>query len=286
MPTQPAPTLFLSHSHRDKRIARRLVRRLTAHGFKVWLDERELPLVTTVGQSELEPSLIAAAIRLLQECDPPNNHALYKFIGQNATHLDQEQRRSVLRLITWPVREDTSRFADVLGWVAPNHFPDAIEIQQMWGRWIHTGAFDRGRSSPSSLASYFADAHKEQLPGLEPINEALRSHVRKYLRSGDEKKVGIATDHIVAAANADTPILASLLREAEGAAASAEWNDWQKRDADAAERMRWYVYEIVKEAAGDRDWLRAAKSAKQMVGFEKRRRQILADDELKQKDDG
>src|SRR6516164_8791891 len=42
MAAQAVPTVFLSHSHLGKRVARRLVRRLTAHGIKVWLDEREL----------------------------------------------------------------------------------------------------------------------------------------------------------------------------------------------------------------------------------------------------
>src|SRR5271155_2948456 len=37
-----APTVFISYSHLDKLVARRLLRELTAHGIKAWLDEREL----------------------------------------------------------------------------------------------------------------------------------------------------------------------------------------------------------------------------------------------------
>lgn len=37
-------SLFISHSHADKAIARRVARRLDAYGIKVWLDERELRL--------------------------------------------------------------------------------------------------------------------------------------------------------------------------------------------------------------------------------------------------
>ena len=40
--TQPSPTVFISYSHLDKVVARRLLRELTAHGVKAWLDEREL----------------------------------------------------------------------------------------------------------------------------------------------------------------------------------------------------------------------------------------------------
>lgn len=236
--------------------------------------EGELPLVTAVG-GRLEPALIPTAIKLLGACNPPNNHALFNFIHNNAGQFDERQRRSVIRLVTWPVRMDTDRLADVLGRVAFKHFPDAPEIQQMWSRWIHSGAFDR---KAMDLARYLADAHKEELPGWEPVNEALRSHVRGYLRSGDENKVDVAVNHLQAAADAGAPILASLLREAEGVSATAEWNEWRKRDPDTVKWMQWYVFQSVKEAVGDRNWLRAWDSAKEMVAFEEQRRRILAKD--------
>jgi hypothetical protein len=45
------PTVFLSHSHVDKRVARRTVRRLTAHWIRVWIDERELRVGATLTAS-------------------------------------------------------------------------------------------------------------------------------------------------------------------------------------------------------------------------------------------
>ena len=100
-----------------------------------WIDatgDGELPLVTAVGSRALNPTLIPTAIKLLAACNPTNNHALYNFIHHNSAQLDEVQRRSVIRLATWPVRSDTSRLGDVLGWVAFKHFPDAMEIRQMW----------------------------------------------------------------------------------------------------------------------------------------------------------
>jgi len=47
----PVPKVFLSYSHLDKHIARRLVRRLTAYGIRVWLDERELRIGPTLPSS-------------------------------------------------------------------------------------------------------------------------------------------------------------------------------------------------------------------------------------------
>ena len=87
----------------------------------------DLPLVQALG-TFLEPALSPTGIKLLTICNPPNNHALYMFISRNSAQLEDAQRRSVVRLVTWPVRTDTSRLGDVLGWVASKHFPDAPEI--------------------------------------------------------------------------------------------------------------------------------------------------------------
>lgn len=235
----------------------------------------DLALVTAVGSERLDSALIPTAIKLLRACDPPNNHALYKFIHQNAAQFDQAQRRSVLQLVTWPVRDNTDRLADVLGWVALKHFPDAVEIEQMWRRWVQAGTFDGQPSTPTDLARYLADSHTEGLLGWEPVHDALRNHLRDYLRSGDKQKVVVAVDHLRAAADAGSPFLASLLRETEGVSASAEWNEWKKRDPETAVWMGWYVFEFAKEAAGDRNWLRALEGAQRMVAFEERRRRIL-----------
>ncbi len=229
----------------------------------------EMPLNIAVG-SDLDSALIPTAIKLLGACDPPNNHALYNFIHHNAGILDEGQRRSVIRLVTWPVRANTERLGDVLGWVAQKHFPDATEIQLMWSRWVRDGAFDGEPNSPRDLARYLADAHKEGLPGWEQVNETLRSHVRGHLRSGDKDRVGIAMNHVMAAADAGAPVLSALLRETNGVSATAEWNDWRTSDPDTAELMEWHVSELAKEAVGERNWLRAAKDVA------KQRRRILA----------
>jgi hypothetical protein len=103
-------------------------------------------------------------------------------------------------------------------------FPDAVEIQQMWTRWIHAGAFDGKPNSSMDLARYLTSAHKEGLSGWEPVNKALRNHVRGCLRPGDKGKVVVAMNHVRAAADAGAPVLGSLLREAEGVSGTAEWN--------------------------------------------------------------
>jgi hypothetical protein len=234
----------------------------------------DLPLVTAVGET-LAAELIGTAIKLLASCDPPNNHALYQFIERNANDANAEQRGSMIRLVTWPVRSDTARLADVLGWVALKHFPETIEIQRMWSHWVDSGAFDGKPSSPAELARYLAKTHQENLLGWERVQETLRSHVRALLRSGDKNQVVTAIDHLQAAADAKAPVLGTLLREAEGVSGTAEWNDWSKRDPETAEWMGWYVHHVAKQARGDRDWLKALNDAKEMVEFEKERQRIL-----------
>jgi TIR domain len=232
------------------------------------------PLVTAVGET-LPGALIDTAIKLLAACGPPNNHALYQFISRNAAQATAEQRQSMVRLVTWPVRSDTVRMADTLGWVAVKHFPEVRELQQMWSQWIHNGSFDGKPSSQYDLAHFLARAHEEKLPGWAPVEEALRSHVRGLLRSGDKNKVTNAVDHLQAAADAKAPVLATLLREADGITGTAEWKDWIERDPEAAEWMGWWVHCVAEQARSDRDWLKALNGAQAMVDFEKMRQKIL-----------
>ena len=230
-----------------------------------------LPLASAVGR-RIDKTLIPTAIKLLGTCDPPNNQALYQFIHDNADQFDEEQRRSVIRLVTWPVRTDISNFGDVLGFVALENFPETVEIQQMWGRWITSGAFDK---RPDLLAHHLADAHEKELPGLESINEALRSHVRSGLRAGDKQKAVTAVDHIQAAADKGVPVLSALLREAEGVSGTAEWEKWEARDPKTADWMRCYVVAHMEEARGDRNWSRAWDNAERTFAFEQERKRRL-----------
>lgn len=229
-----------------------------------------IPLVSAVGH-KIEPSRISAAIKLLARCKPPNDQALCGFIHSNATQLDDLQRRSVIRLLTWPARQDSGGWGCDAASVALTHFPDAQEIQQIWRRWIHAGSFDGTPNSPQDLAWFLNEAHKHVQPGWEPVSDALRSHVRDCLRSGDGNAVGIAISHIEAAADEGIPVLAALLREAEGVAGTYEWNQWREKDRDAAELNGWYVHKIVSAARSDRDWARASVEAEKMFERQKRR---------------
>ena len=161
---------------------------------------------------------------------------------------------------------------DVLAWVAARHFPGAREVELMWTRWIADGAFDGGAASPRDLARYLRDADREQLPGWAPMKEALRAHVRRSLRSGDQARVHVAIDHLRASADSGAPVLDGLLGEAEGAAYTAEWNQWRLKDPDTAAFMADFLREVIEEARADRDWLGAATRARRLQDLRQKKR--------------
>jgi hypothetical protein len=254
---------------------------VAARALRSWIEhtgDGGAPLVSAVG-TQLPRTALGSAIDLLERCEPPNDHALYMFIDRNAPQFDDTQRRAVLRLATWPVRADPGGLTDVLGWVAWRKFPEAPAIRQMWARWIQDGCFDDSPRSPGELAHVLVDAEREGLLGRDELVEELRRHVRGELRAGERDRVVSALDHVQAAADLEANHLGVILFEAEGAAASAEWNDWHERDPETAEWTRWYLHNVVREARSERNWLRALQDADQMVEFQRERRRRIKEDQ-------
>src|SRR2546423_1204777 len=122
MSAQQAPTVFLSHSHKDRRVARRLVRRLTAHGIKVWIDERELRLGSIL-TSSLRTQIQAADTLLVIAS---NASAVSKWVGLEL-EFAKEHGKDVVPLFIDSVA-DHERFQDYLGVDAtsPQAFADAV----------------------------------------------------------------------------------------------------------------------------------------------------------------
>jgi hypothetical protein len=240
------------------------------------------PLVTAVGRP-LNPMLIPTAIKLLASCNPPNNHALYMFIDKSAPQLDEQQRRSVIQLVTWPVR-DPGNLGDVLGSVAMPQFPDSGKIQQMWNRWVQMGAFDDKPCRPADQAQYLTDAQKEGLRGWDPIEAAVRAHVHRCVRSGDKERVMVAVEHLRAAADYGAPVPAGLLTEMT--TSTAEWGQWRERDPNTADSMESYVFAFKKEAIGSRDWHRARRKWKDMVATDEQDRRMRENGKEPGKSDG
>jgi hypothetical protein len=203
--------------------------------------------------STLAPALIDPAIALLNTCTRPNNMAIYQFIHHNSRRLNAEQRRSTITLVLSPER-GPENFGDVLAGVALRHFPDAPEIFGLWRRWIWAGLLD---ARPSLLAVQLKQAEEEHVPGLEYLYEVLRSHIRSYTRSCDEHKVMLAVGHLRANVDAGTRAVSTICDEAGGSLGSSEWERWEEREPELAQRMYDYVDAHLDEARSSGDWMRA-----------------------------
>jgi len=129
------------------------------------------------------------------------------------------------------------------------HLSESEEIAAMWSRWIRRGAFDGQPCAPAELARFLVEAQREQVTGRERLDEALRTHVREALRSGEADRINTALTHIEVCARAGAPIAIALVREAHAAAGSADWKAWADRDPEAAARTRAEVEAVADETA-------------------------------------
>jgi len=188
------------------------------------------------------------AIQAFETCDPPDNRALADFIERHAARLTAPQRQAIQRLVTWPVR-GPERMGAELGMTALLHLSESEEIAAMWSRWIRRGAFDGQPCAPVELARFLVEARREQVTGRERLDEALRTHVRAALRSGDVSRINIALTHIEVCARAGAPIAIALVREAHAATGSAEWKAWTDREPEAAAQARAEVEGVADETA-------------------------------------
>ena len=143
------------------------------------------------------------------------------------------------------------------------HCPTATKIAAMWSRWIRRGAFDGQPCAPVELARCLVEAQREQVAGRERLDEALRTHVRAALRSGDVGRINTALTHIEVCARAGAPIASALVREAHAATGSAEWKAWTDREPEAAARMRAEVEQV---ADADRATHRVGDLRRRLTG--------------------
>jgi hypothetical protein len=147
----------------------------------------------------------------------------------------------------------------------------------MWSRWITSGQFDGDPKTPSALAQEFALARQGGLRGWEPIEDALRRHVRDLLRRPPTKEnVKTAVRHLRANADAGNSVAAAILSELSGIAGTAEWDRWRAEDLEEAEEMACYVSAHVTQALGDRDWGKAREETERFRNLESKRRERRA----------
>jgi len=114
MDTKPTVTVFISYSHRDKVVARRLLRELGARGFRVWLDERDLRLgaaLTTTIREQIEACDVVLVIASAASADS-------SWVGMELEHA-RAHGRPIVPLLVEPVA-DRGPFHDHKGVEVPS----------------------------------------------------------------------------------------------------------------------------------------------------------------------
>jgi TIR domain len=190
------------------------------------------------------------ALSLLSACSPPEDQALSSFIFHNGDAMNSSQRRSVVRLMTHPPRKAPTKFAAEAAFQALKQQPESRDLKEVWDRWISDGLFDGAPGeSPNTLGYFLGEAFSRGLTGWDEIGDALIRHVEWLARSTDSFKVSKAVNHVMAAADRESPLVDELCAKCIAATGSAEWDGWADRM-----KMSLYVSAHVKAAKTDRDW--------------------------------
>ena len=109
MASPTGPIVFLSHSHSDRPIARRVFRTLSAHGVRVWLDEQDLRFGSAL-TSTLRSQIEAADVVLVVAS---KSSATSKWVGLELEFAEQHDL-PIVPIFIDPLTEH-ERFRDRLG---------------------------------------------------------------------------------------------------------------------------------------------------------------------------
>jgi hypothetical protein len=228
----------------------------------------------------LDLGALASAIRLLSGADPRDDQALASFLWKNADSLTKKYRSEVIHLVTSPDRGPKEFGADAAA-AALDLFPEDDDLVILWSRWIREGLFD-GEDKPKadrprSLAYWCARGLKAGSGGWSRIFSELVGHVRHLARTKSKQAVYTALEHMKQATDENNPRFRELVQECSAAPGTAEWDGWDDR-----EEMSDYVWELTKEAFGERRWgsagLRARESFKAMKALRAQIEQADSDD--------
>jgi hypothetical protein len=158
------PHVFLSHAHSDKAVARRLRRRLAAHGIKVWLDERELSRGTELSaalRSHVEQVDVLLVVASIASATSP---WVMQEIG-----FAHEHRKPILPLFIEPVMKH-ERFRATLGIEATRPPTFAARVELLIRDLYLAKDREPPPADPAILTSGLRELAREQ-PVLAPLIE-------------------------------------------------------------------------------------------------------------------
>lgn len=221
--------------------------------------------------NELDPTLLDAAIRLLQDSNPRDDQALASFLWRNKKSLSGNHRDTVVYLLTHPLRGPGGFGADAAA-AAFDVYPNDEDLVILWSRWVREGLFDGRNHSdcddPSSFAYWSGRGLQSGSGAWNKVYDELVRRVRSLARKKSRDSVETAISHMMANVDRKNPRAAEVIEACNAALGAAEWDGWED-----SEEMSIYVSKLTAEARGEGDWgsakLKASESWESLKALER-----------------
>jgi hypothetical protein len=183
--------------------------------------------------TELDPTLLDAAIRQLKESNPRDDQALASFLWRNKKSLSGSHWDMVVYLLTHPLR-GPGGFGTQAAAAAFDIYPNDQDLVILWSRWVREGLFDGGNNLDCDDPSDFAywSGRGLQSAGSEGWNKVYDEFVRyvgQLARKKFRDSVQTATRHMMANVDGENPRASEVIEACEKAISSVEWHSWEDR---------------------------------------------------------
>jgi hypothetical protein len=175
--TAAVPRVFFSYSHQDKPMARAIVRRLTAHGVDVWLDEADLPIGSPLTASVREHIATADLLLVLASTASAKADWVAREIAFASEH-----GKAVVPIFVDPVEHEPV-FRDHVGIDATSRPGFAEAIDRLMGNLFATVGRELPTADPEQLRSDLQALGREE-PSLTPLIAASLDHGVAYVNPG------------------------------------------------------------------------------------------------------
>ena len=178
MAADPVPTVFISHAHVNKSVARRVLRRLTAYGAKGWLDERELRVGTALTSSIRRHIERAGMVLVVASHASAQSDWVRQELG-----FAREHRKTIVPVFIDPLARH-EMFKDDLGVDATYRPAFAGVLEAMTLDLFQSWGVAPPKPSEASLEAGLRDLVREE-PDLAPLIQACLDAVGTHATQDD-----------------------------------------------------------------------------------------------------
>jgi hypothetical protein len=216
--------------------------------------------------TELNPTVLEPALRLLQASNPRDDQAFTSFLWKNKKSLAGNYRDRIVYLLTHPLRGPDGFAADAAA-AAFDVCPDDEDLVTFWSRWVREGLFEEGKCLNCDAFAYWSGRGLQSgNGGWNKVYDQFVMGVRWLARKKSRASVETAIDHMIANVDRSNPRASEVIEACHDALGAAEWDRWEYR-----EEMSTYVSELTAEARRGGNWvaakLKASESWKTQAAF-------------------